>query len=348
MEFGVFDHLDASGRPLHEYYEDRLQLIELFDRSGFRSYHVAEHHSTPLGMAPSPTVFLSAVASRTKRLRFGPLVFALPLYHPLRLVQEICMVDQISKGRLEIGFGRGASPIEASYFGNDHAQAEETYRNSLDLILSALETGTMDGRGTFDGYDDIPLLVEPYQKPHPPLWYGVHSTESADRAARMGSNIVSLDTAEETRTFADRFRDVWAELHGNAKPVPLIGLGLFIFVADDDDTARRIAQRAYPVWHKSFNWLFQRHNTPLPRHQRPADFDSMAAQGRAIAGSPETVAAFLEDRLSVSSVSYLVGQHVFGDLTPAEATRSVELFASDVIPALNTRFPSTTPQYAKD
>jgi len=342
MEFGVFDHLDASGRPLHDYYQDRLRLIELFDRSGFRGYHVAEHHSTPLGMSPSPTVFLSAVASRTKNLRFGPLVFALPLYHPLRLVQEICMVDQISGGRLEIGFGRGASPIEASYFGNDHADAEQTFRDSLGLILKALETGSMDGRGTFGGHDDIPLLVEPYQKPHPPLWYGVHSTESADRAARMGSNIVSLDTAEETRTFANSFRSAWDELHGTVKSVPLIGLGLFIFVADDDDTARRIAQRAYPVWHDSFNWLFRRHNAPLPRHQRPANFDGMAAQGRAIAGSPATVAAFLEDRITVSSASYLVGQHVFGDLTPDEATRSVELFASDVMPRLNAKFPSPT------
>ena len=253
------------------------------------------------------------------------------------------MIDQISKGRLEIGFGRGASPIEASYFGNDHAEAEETYRDSLDLILKALESGSMDGRGTFGGHDDIPLLVNSYQKPHPPLWYGVHSTESADRAARMGSNIVSLDTAEETREFADRFRSVWDELHGVAKPLPLIGLGVFIFVAEDDDTALRIARRAYPVWHDSFNWLFRRHNAPLPRHQRPADFDGMAAQGRAIAGSPQTVAAFLADRLSVSSVSYLVGQHVFGDLTPDEATRSVELFASDVMPVLDAEFPS--PKY---
>ena len=342
MEFGIFDHLDASGRQLHDYYEDRLKLIELFDRSGFRGYHVAEHHSTPLGMAPSPTVFLSAVASRTERLRFGPLVFALPLYHPLRLVQEICMVDQISKGRLEIGFGRGASPIEASYFGNDHAEAEQTYRDSLDLILKALESGSMDGRGTFHNYPDIPLHVECYQKPHPPLWYGVHSTESADRAARMGSNIVSLDTAEETKEFADRFRGVWNELHGSSKPVPLIGLGIFIFVAEDDDTALRIARRAYPVWHESFNWLFERHNTPLPRHARPAEFDAMAAQGRAVAGSPDTVSAFLEDRLSVSSATYLVGQHVFGDLSPEEATRSVELFASDVMPALDARFPSAS------
>lgn len=333
MEFGVFDHLDASGRPLDQYYEDRLRVIEQFDRAGFRGYHVAEHHSTPLGMAPSPTVFLAAVAARTTRLRFGPLVFALPLYHPLRLVQEICMLDQMSRGRLEIGFGRGASPIEASYFGNDHSEAEPVYRDYLDRIMQGLTEGKMDGAQTFGGHRDVPLVVSPYQKPHPPLWYGVHSPDSAERAARMGSNVVSLDTAEITRTLADRFRNVWREVHGDTKALPLIGLGLFVVVADDDETALRIARRAYPVWHKSFNWLFVRHGT-TPSHVRPPEFDAIAAEGRAIAGSPETVTAFLADRLKVSGATYLVGQHVFGDMTPDETKRSVALFAGKVMPRL--------------
>ena len=99
----------------------------MYDREGFYAYHVAEHHSTPLGMAPSPSVFLSAVAQRTKRLRFGPLVYALPLYHPIRLIEEICMLDQMSGGRLDIGFGRGASQIEAAIYGNDPAKAEAMY-----------------------------------------------------------------------------------------------------------------------------------------------------------------------------------------------------------------------------
>ena len=85
MEFGIFDHLDRSDLPLQDYYEARLKLIEAYDRSGFYSYHVAEHHFTPLGMAPSPSIFLAAIAQRTRRLRFGPLVFALPLHHPLRM-----------------------------------------------------------------------------------------------------------------------------------------------------------------------------------------------------------------------------------------------------------------------
>src|SRR5437762_13388730 len=138
MEFGVFDQLDRGSAPLKEFYESRLKLIEAYDRAGFYAYHVAEHHSTPLGMAPSPTVFLSAVAQRTRRLRFGPLVYALPLHHPLRLVEEICMLDQLSGGRLEIGFGRGASTIENSFFGGNPGDAERIYTEALEIVLSGL------------------------------------------------------------------------------------------------------------------------------------------------------------------------------------------------------------------
>ena len=85
MQFGVFDHMDRGAGPLDRFYADRLALAEAYDKAGFYGYHVAEHHATPLGLAPSPSVYLSAVAQRTRRLRFGPLVYTLPLYHPLRL-----------------------------------------------------------------------------------------------------------------------------------------------------------------------------------------------------------------------------------------------------------------------
>ena len=89
LEFGVFDHVDRHDQPLKDFYEDRFKLIEAYDRAGFYGYHCAEHHSTPLGMAPSPSVYLAAVGQRTKRLNFGPLVYTLALYHPLRLAEEI-------------------------------------------------------------------------------------------------------------------------------------------------------------------------------------------------------------------------------------------------------------------
>src|SRR5262245_30276313 len=107
ISFGILDWIDRRSTPLWQLYEERLQLLEAADGADFFCYHIAEHHGTPLGMAPSPSVFLAAAAQRTRRIRFGPLVYLLPLYSPLRLIGEICMLDHLSGGRLEVGVGRG-------------------------------------------------------------------------------------------------------------------------------------------------------------------------------------------------------------------------------------------------
>src|SRR5437763_14736524 len=155
MKFGVFDHLDRNDLPLRDYYESRLKIIEAYDRLGFYAYHVAEHHSTPLGMAASPSVFLSAVAQRTRRLRFGPLVYSLPLYHPLRMVEEICMLDQMSGGRLEIGFGRGSVPEELIYYGQKPAEAQQIYAEALELIIKGLTEPKLSFQGQFFRFDAV-------------------------------------------------------------------------------------------------------------------------------------------------------------------------------------------------
>ncbi|MDP3768763.1 MAG: LLM class flavin-dependent oxidoreductase, partial [Dehalococcoidia bacterium] len=105
LRFGIFDWLDDSRRGLAETWALRLTMLEYADRAGFFAYHLAEHHGTPLSTAPSPNLFLMAVAQRTRQLRFGPMVYLLPMYHPIRLIEEICILDQISGGRLELGVG---------------------------------------------------------------------------------------------------------------------------------------------------------------------------------------------------------------------------------------------------
>src|SRR3979490_1084475 len=78
MKFGIFDHIDDAGVPLGQLYADRLTIAEAYDRAGFYGYHVAEHHTTPLGAAASPALIFAALAQRTKTLRFGPLASLLP------------------------------------------------------------------------------------------------------------------------------------------------------------------------------------------------------------------------------------------------------------------------------
>jgi alkanesulfonate monooxygenase SsuD/methylene tetrahydromethanopterin reductase-like flavin-dependent oxidoreductase (luciferase family) len=332
MDFGIFDHLDRNDLPLNEFYEARLKLIEAYEHAGFYAYHVAEHHSTPIGLAPSPSVFLAAIAQRTKTLRFGPMVYALPLHHPLRLIEEICMVDQLSGGRLEIGFGRGSSPTENSFYGQDPAQAQDIYTEARELILQGLTHKTLNFAGKHFSFKDIPMELEPLQKPHPPMWYGVHSVEAAERAAKQSLNMVSLDSAKDTRSYNDKYREVWRALHG-AKPTPKLGLSRFIVIAESDREALTVARRAYPVWHSNFYFLYRlRGNTPT--HPRPSEFDKMMDIGQAVAGSPQTVRQFLQSQLDDSAANYLVGQFAFGDLTLVESLRTVEFFKNDVMAML--------------
>jgi alkanesulfonate monooxygenase SsuD/methylene tetrahydromethanopterin reductase-like flavin-dependent oxidoreductase (luciferase family) len=332
MEFGVFDHLDRNDLALRDYYEARLQIIEAYDRLGFYAYHVAEHHSTPIGMAPSPSVFLAAVAQRTRRLRFGPMVYALPLYHPLRMIEEICMLDQMSRGRLDIGFGRGSSPIELEYYGQDPQAAEQIYTEALDLILKGMTAPALTHSGKFFKFDNVPMELAPLQKPHPPVWYGVHAPESAARAARRGQPVIALDPTPMICTAFDSFRAAWRDAHSE-KPLPLMGLGRFIVIADTDAEALAIARRAYPRWHESFTHLRRRHNR-VNSHPRPPTFDELAAVGQGVAGSPATALAFLRKQIDATGSNYVVGQFAFGDVSLAEALKSIELFARGVMPQL--------------
>jgi alkanesulfonate monooxygenase SsuD/methylene tetrahydromethanopterin reductase-like flavin-dependent oxidoreductase (luciferase family) len=346
MEFGVFDHLDRYGGPLADYYEDRLRVTEAYDRAGFYAYHLAEHHSTPLGMAPSPSVFLSAVAQRTRRLRFGPLVWAMPLHHPLRLIEEICMLDQLSGGRLELGFGRGSVPIEIEYYGADPDEAQEIYTESVELILKGLTQKVLDYHGKHFSFSNVPMEVVPLQQPHPPIWYGVHMPDSAERAARRNLHVVSLDPPKETRLSIDRYRTIWPQVYAPTVPFPKLGLGRFIVVAPTDAEALAMARRAYLIWHASFTHLFRLHGREQS-HPRPTSFDGVMERGQGIAGTPATVAEFLSSQLDETRCNYVVGQFAFGDLTLAETLRSIGLFTDEVMPKLRAKaIPADQPAMA--
>lgn len=345
LEFGIFDHLDHNDLPLRDFYEQRLKVIEAFDRAGFYGYHVAEHHFTPLGMAPSPSVFLSAIAQRTKRLRFGTFVYALPIHHPLRVLEEICMLDHLSGGRVEMGFGRGSVPYEISYYGQNADERQQIYAERLDLILQAFTAKRFSFTGKYDKFENVPMQIEPFQKPHPPLWYGAHSPESAERAARKGMNIVNNDVPATTRATIARFREVWRAVNSASAPLPKMGMVRFIVVADSDEAAIGIARRAYAKWLASFNYLHDMHGTKPLLGARPDNFDLLMQKGLGVAGTPHNVSAFLNQQLEDCGANYMVGQFAFGDLSLDEMLRSVALFASDVMPALRA---TTAPALAKE
>jgi alkanesulfonate monooxygenase SsuD/methylene tetrahydromethanopterin reductase-like flavin-dependent oxidoreductase (luciferase family) len=179
------------------------------------------------------------------------------------------------------------------------------------------------------------MELTPCQKPHPPIWYGVHAPESAERAARKGLRVVSLDPLAATRASFDAFRRAWGEAWGDA-PLPLMGLGRFVVVAETDAAALALARRAYPKWYQSFTHLHRLHGR-INAHPRPPTFDGLAEVGQGVAGSPQTVADVLERELAGTGSNYCVGQFAFGDLTLAETLRSIALFGQEVMPQLTDR-----------
>src|SRR6185436_17936637 len=120
-----------------------------------------------------PGLFLAQVAQRTTQLRFGPLVYLLPFYHPLRLIEEVCMLDQMSGGRFQLGVGRGVSMYETQAYGLDFSKTQAMYHEAFQVLLKGLTSDELTFHGEFYKFDKIPMVLKPVQKPHPPLWYGV-------------------------------------------------------------------------------------------------------------------------------------------------------------------------------
>jgi alkanesulfonate monooxygenase SsuD/methylene tetrahydromethanopterin reductase-like flavin-dependent oxidoreductase (luciferase family) len=327
LEFGIFDHVDRHDQPLKDFYEDRLKLMEAYDRAGIYGYHCAEHHSTP-----SPSVYLSAIGQRTKNLRFGPLVYTLVLYHPLRLAEEICMLDQMSRGRFLLGIGKGISPIEVGYYGIDFKNADKMFAESFAVIMQALTKKAVDFEGEFYRYKNVPFELEPFTKPHPPLWYGVVNPDSAERAAKAGMNFISNSTAAAVKAKVARYTA--AHKPTAANPSPKFGMNRYMVLAETEEKALEIGRRAYRRWWTSFMHLWQKHGTAPTNVNYPPEIDGQIADGRAIATTPAKALDILRAQLAESGSNYLVCRFAFGDLSLSESTRSLELFQRHVMPGL--------------
>ncbi|HWS08437.1 MAG TPA: LLM class flavin-dependent oxidoreductase [Xanthobacteraceae bacterium] len=331
MKFGVFDHMDDAGVPHGELFAGRLRLAEAYDRAGFHGYHLAEHHGTPIGCAASPGIFLAALAQRTEKLRFGPLVYLLPFYHPLRLIEEICMLDQMSGGRLELGIGRGVSPFETANYALEFSQTGAMYHEAFQVLLKGLAADELTFEGKFYRFDKVPMVLKPVQRPHPPLWYGVSIPDNADWPAQNDVNVVSLAPPAAVRPIFERYLATRRKL--GKGDTTLYGVGRHVVVADTDAKALEIARRAYPRWRTNFFWLFQRHGSaPRVGDLYPESFDQLAALKTAVAGSPQTVRDFIAAEIEETSPNYFVPWLAFGDMTVEEALHSVDLFAREVMP----------------
>ena len=244
------------------------------------------------------------------------------------------MLDQMSGGRLELGVGRGVSPHEVAYYGVDPAKAQAMYVEALQVILAALANQSLSFAGEHYTFRDVPIELEPVQRPHPPLWYGLARPEGLPWVIANRVNIVCNGPPTLVRQVTDGYRRGWAEAGQDADALPLMGMTRTIVVADTDGEAMAIARRAHRRWHQSFMQLWNKHGTRPINAFYPDNFDEVQQAGFGIAGTPASVLAALKAQVTETGINYLVCRLAFGDMALSESQRSLDLFARHVMPEL--------------
>ena len=339
MHFGIFDWVEASDSLAPAaVYEHKLELAEAADKAGLHAYMIAEHQGTPLSIDASPSVLLSAMIQRTKRLRIGALTFCLPWYNPYRFYNEVCMLDQMSAGRLELGVGRGVSPIESRIYGlNSIEESRDKYRETLDIFFAACKGNVLNFRGKHYSYHDAELHVKPRQQPYPPLWFPSSNLESIEFTASHGYHTAFLGRLADCKPRFERYRELWEQhrndpgRHNAHVAAPFLAKTQHLVIAENDAEAERLGLEAYGKWAGRIHHLTRKLGRPDVHKNDPYAEDSAH---RLITGTPRSALEKLQELLRVTSANYLLCIFSFGDLAPQHALRSLELFSREIMPKL--------------
>jgi alkanesulfonate monooxygenase SsuD/methylene tetrahydromethanopterin reductase-like flavin-dependent oxidoreductase (luciferase family) len=345
MRFGSFSYNQA--RPWvaeKQAFEELLEQILLTDQLGFDEAWFAEHHHSDYGMLASPNLIIANLAPRTKSLRMGNLVSVLPLYDPMRFAEECGMLDILTNGRLNIGLGRGVPKDDIKHrLDRDTAQAR--FEEGIEILTRAWTGETFSYSGKAWGYEEISCRPLPLQKPHPPIYYGATSPDSPAMVACRGWNL-----ALSRQPLSNCARAISAYREERAKHAELTGTGNAImvrdiYVADSDEQAWREAGPEITRFWQLATENFWRGDTlspeSLPKFTERYPYfpggltiQKMNEWGTSLIGSPQTVIEKAREMIAITRPDTLVGMFSFGGLQHQQIMRSIELFGTQVVPAL--------------
>lgn len=343
----------------HLLYNQYLDQLEAAERLGFDVVGVNEHHQNAYGLMPSPNLIAACLARRTQRVKLLILGNALPLYdHPLRVAEELAMLDVISGGRLIAGMVVGLG-VEAYTYEVNPTFFRERYREAHDLIVRAwTEEGPFHFEGKHYDFRFVNLWPRPLQQPHPPIWIpGSGSLETLQWVAERRYPFVAIPFSpfDVMRRHFEQLREYAATALGYEVGPQQIGWPALIYVAETDARARQefephfwyLAKKLlrmpreymYPPGHTSVRSLLRvmgparRFITALTR------WEEVEAGLYAVVGSPATVRDKLREGIKAAGCGILQGIFQVGSLPHELALKNMELFAREVMPALRAEFP---------
>jgi alkanesulfonate monooxygenase SsuD/methylene tetrahydromethanopterin reductase-like flavin-dependent oxidoreductase (luciferase family) len=246
MKVGVLQFFSWPDRrvPLPAVYERALARVDVMERSGFDAIWLAEHHFTSYSVCPSVHVMATHIAARTQRLRIGTAVTLAAFYHPLRIAEEVALLDVLSGGRVNWGAGRGFDANEFASFGVAPDESAERFREAVEVVLAAWRSERLDFSGRFHRFANVEVLPKPLQRPHPPTWVAATSDSAIAWAARRGLSIL-MDPHSTHAEIARKRESYRAQLeqHGHSFAGRTLPMARLIAIAPSDAQAEEVARR---------------------------------------------------------------------------------------------------------
>lgn len=305
MKVAVLQFFSWPGRriPLPEVYARGLARIEIMDRGGYDAVWLAEHHFNTFSVCPSIHLMATHFAAHTENLRIGMGVSLAAMYHPLRLAEEVALLDVLSGGRVNWGAGRGFDPTEFGAFGIDPEQSAERFRENVEIVLKAWTHDRLTHESEHYAFHDLEVLPKPLQKPHPPTWMAATSPGSIRWAASQGHDIL-MDPHAPCATIAAK-RELYRETleaHGHDFAGRVIPMARFLAIAPTRAAAEEVAR-------SGAGWLMASYANPklLGPEAEIVDPVQTYLDETVIWGTPDEVVdrlAQLEDEMFLE---YLIG-----------------------------------------
>jgi alkanesulfonate monooxygenase SsuD/methylene tetrahydromethanopterin reductase-like flavin-dependent oxidoreductase (luciferase family) len=310
--------------PAPELYAKWLEQVDLAEELGFHCVWLTEHHFGRFGgMMPNPQIIMGALAQRTSRIRLGTAVTLLPLHNPLRIAEDMAMLDVMSGGRVEVGVGRGMDWINFKAFGSDWATAQDRLEESIGVLRDAWTREGCAWQGRFFQADGpITVLPRPLQQPHPPIW--MTANRDPDHFRWVGEHGLHLMTIPWNLPDLETSRQLIGEYRRRAAPGGKV-LGLFLaHLAETVDEAREVER----YWRNMRQVGAESRGAP---DAQALSFEELAAQHRAFFGTPAMCRDLLE-RIAPLGLDHLALQFHFGGLPQERVLASMRLFMSEVAP----------------
>jgi alkanesulfonate monooxygenase SsuD/methylene tetrahydromethanopterin reductase-like flavin-dependent oxidoreductase (luciferase family) len=246
MKFGILQFFSWPDRriDLPTVYERALGRIEIMDGAGYDAVWLTEHHFNDYSVCPSIPVMGAYAAARTKRIRIGTGVTLAGLYHPLRLAEEIALLDVLSGGRVNWGAGRGFDAREFRAFGVPPEESQLRFREAVDIVLQAWRNQRLTYHGKYFSFEDIEVLPKPLQRPHPPVWIAAGSQDAISWAGASGYSILMDPHATHAETGAhwEFYRDQ-LHSHGHSIDGRDIPIARLLAIAPTDREAAEVARQ---------------------------------------------------------------------------------------------------------